>query len=75
MSTGLRIFLLIPVRLVQYVFFAWIYAVSIVIWFVAVATATTSAELVGRTGAARTYMVRSIAYASLLTDRWPPLRD
>jgi type IV secretory pathway TrbD component len=65
----------VPVRLLQYVFLLWIYAVSIVIWFVAVATARTSAELVDAARTARTYMARSFAYSSLLTDRWPPLKD
>ena len=73
LTTFFRIFLLIPVYILQYIFTLWIYAVSIAIWFVAVITGKTSTGLVSAESFPLAYLARSYAYAYLLTDEWPPL--
>jgi len=75
LTTALRIFLLIPVVVVLYVFSLWIQAVSIVLWFVAVITGRTSAGLADAARLPLAYFMRAYAYAYLLTDGWPPLED
>lgn len=73
LTTFFRIFLLIPVFVLQYVFTLWIYAVAIAIWVVAVITGKTSVGLVDAESFPLAYLARSYAYTYLLTDGWPPL--
>lgn len=75
LTTALRIILLIPVWILQYVFLLWIHAVSIAIWIVAVVTGKTSDALVDAERFPLAYIARSYAYSCLLTDRWPPLDE
>jgi hypothetical protein len=73
LTTFFRIFLLIPVMILLYVFNLWIQVVAIAIWFVAVITGKTSIGLVNAESFPLAYTARAGAYGALLTDRWPPL--
>ena len=75
LTTALRIFLLIPVMILLYVFSLWIQAVAIALWFVAVITGKTPLALADAGRFPLAYMMRAYAYAYLLTDGWPPLED
>jgi hypothetical protein len=75
LTTGLRIFLLIPVWILLYVFSIWIEVVAIAFWFVAVFTGKTSTALIEAVRFPMAYTTRAYAYAALLTDGWPPLED
>jgi len=73
LTTFFRIFLLIPVMILLYVFNLWIQVVAIAIWFVAVITGKTSIGLVNAESFPLAYTARAAAYGALLTDQWPPL--
>lgn len=75
LTTALRIFLLIPVVVLLYIFNLWIQAVSIALWFVAVITGRTPVGLADAARFPLAYLMRAYAYAYLLTDEWPPLED
>jgi hypothetical protein len=75
LSTFFRFILLIPVAIIQYVFILWAEVVAIAIWFVAVITGKTSADLVDATRFPLAYLARGYAYGFLLTDVWPPFED
>ena len=75
LSTFFRGILLIPVWIIQYVFFIWIQLVAIAIWFVAVFTGKTSPGLTEAVRFPMAYIARSTAYSLLLTDGWPPFED
>jgi len=75
LTTFFRIFLLIPVVILLYIFNIWIQAVAIAIWFVAVIMGKTSPGLVDAIRFPLAYTARAGAYGALLTDIWPPLED
>jgi hypothetical protein len=75
LTTALRIFLLIPVAIVEYVFLIWIQVVDIAIWFVAVFTGKTSPGLMEAVRFPMAYLARASAYSLLLTDGFPPFED
>jgi len=75
LTTGLRIFLLIPVWILLYVFSIWIQVVAIAFWLVAVFTGKTSQSLIDAVRFPMAYTARAYAYGYLLTDGWPPLDD
>ena len=75
LTTALRIFLLIPVYILVYVFSIWIEVVAIAFWFVAVFTGKTAASLIEAVRFPMAYTTRAMAYWLLLTDGWPPLDD
>jgi len=74
-SVLLRIFLLIPVLIVEYVMLIGVELVGIVVWLVAVFTAKTPPGLHNAMTFMLGYVARATAYATLLTDKWPPFAD
>lgn len=75
LTTGLRMFLLIPVYILQYVFTIWIQVVAIAFWFVAVFAGKTSPGLIDAVRFPMAFNTRSYAYWLLLTDGFPPIDD
>ena len=75
LTTALRIFLLIPVYILYYVFSIWIQVVAIAIWFVAVFTGKTSEGLINAINFPMAFTARAYAYWLLLTDGFPPIDD
>ena len=75
LTTGLRMFLLIPVYILYYVFTIWIYVVAIAFWFVAVFAGKTSEGLINAINFPMAFTARAYAYWLLLTDGFPPIDD
>jgi len=75
LTTFFRLFLMIPVVILLYIFNIWVQAVGIAIWVVGVIMGQTSQGLVGAHRFPLAYSARAGAYGCLLVDRWPALED
>lgn len=67
-----RVILAIPVYLVQYALSFFLFVVAVALWFVAVFTGRTPAQLAEAMRMPMAYYLRANAYFTLVTEEWPP---
>jgi uncharacterized protein DUF4389 len=70
-----RLILAIPIFILQYVMQIWLMVVAVGIWFVAVFTGKTPANLAEAMRFPASYYVRSSAYVYLMTDIYPSIAE
>jgi hypothetical protein len=71
----LRIFLFIPVYIIQYAFSIAAELVAIAMWFAALFTGKSPEGLHNALTFLLGYSTRAVAYGCLLTDKWPPIAE
>jgi hypothetical protein len=71
----LRIFLFIPVYIIQYAFSIAAELVALAMWFAALFTGKSPEGLHNALTFLLGYTTRAVAYGCLLTDKWPPIAD
>ncbi|HEX6388437.1 MAG TPA: DUF4389 domain-containing protein [Solirubrobacteraceae bacterium] len=75
MTVIFRLILFIPVYIIQYAFSIAAQLVAIVMWFAALFTGKSPEGLHNALTFLLGYYARSMAYAALLTDKWPPISE
>ncbi len=75
MTVLFRLVLFIPVYIIQYAFSIAAQLVAVVLWFAALFTGKSPEGLHNALTFLLGYYNRGMAYAALLTDKWPPISD